>query len=250
MGSENYLLGGANVFWSNKGENGFLDIGNIVSFNLTRAITELEHFTASTGERKLDKSIITQAQLGMNFNIDEFNADNVNLLMFGDGKTSVVESGGSVSDEVVKAPTLLGNSIFTAKSNISNLVVGDDAIPTTTYVLDTDYKIINAVTGEIQILAGGSIVADQDLYLDYNNGARTRDQVLPGTAFVKDGKVRFEFLASNGKPITWIVQNATLKVEGDVGLTSEAFSEANVVIEVLEDQVVNPSEPYGKLLVG
>lgn len=248
MGSENYLIGGASV-WFDDG-NGFINLGNIPSFNVTREVNELTHFSATSGERKLDKSIVNEAKLGLNFNIDEFNAENVNFLVYGDGTSQVVEAGGSVSDEVQKAPLKLDRSIFTIKSNISSLVVGDDAIPTTTYVLGTDYELVNSVTGEIKILSTGSIVAGQDLFLDYNNAARTRSNIKPGKDFVKSGKARFEFIASCGKPWTWTIQNAVVKVEGDIGLDSENFSAANVIIDILVDETITPDEPYGKILVG
>jgi hypothetical protein len=247
MGANDYLIGGANI-WFDDG-NGFLGLGNIPNFNITREVNELMHFTASTGERKLDKSIINEAKLGFNFNVDEFDADNINILVYGDGTTADVDAGGSVTDEVIVAPLLTNRSIFTAKPNISALVVGDDAIPTTTYVENTDYIIKNAVTGEIEILLG-TITAGQDLYLDYTNGARTRQLINPGKDFVKTGKARFEFLASCGSPITWIVQNCAVKVEGDITLDSENFSTANVLIDVLVDETVDPANPYGIMKVG
>lgn len=252
MGANDYLIGGANV-WFNDG-NGFLNLGNIPNFNITREINELTHFTASTGERKLDKSIINEARLGLNFNIDEFDGDNINILVYGDGATSTTVAAGSVAlASNAVAPLLTNRSIFTAKTNISNLVVADDAVPTTTYTGDgDDYTLKNAVTGEIEIHLGGSgaITAGQALFLNYDNAERIRDVINPGTDFVKTGTARFEFLASCGNPVTWIVQNCAVKVEGDITLDSENFSTANVIIDVLVDDTVDPANPYGVMQVG
>lgn len=250
MGASDYLIGGANV-WFNDG-NGYLNLGNIPNFNITREVNELTHFTASTGERKLDKSIINEAKLGLNFNIDEFDGDNVNILVYGDGATSTTVASGSVSDEVIVAPLVSGRSVFTSKSNISSLIVGDDGVPTITYTLNDDYFIKNVITGEIQVILGGSgsITAGQDLFLDYDNAERIRDVINPGKDFVKSGQARFEFLASCGNPVTWIIQNCVVKVEGDITLDSENFSSANVIIDILVDDTIDPANPYGVMQVG
>ncbi|GAF85149.1 unnamed protein product, partial [marine sediment metagenome] len=198
FGSANYLVGAGRVFFNDG--NGFLDLGNIPGMSLTREITTLDHFAFVNGARQKDLSLITASQMGLTFNIDEFNEENLNILMFGSGTAASAQSGDTITDEAATAPVLLDRSIFTAETNISALTI-DGTGGTPTYVLDTDYKLVNAVTGEIQILSTGSITTGLTLELNYTSAARTRKKIVPGADFTITGSARVEFETTNGKAI-------------------------------------------------
>lgn len=248
MGAENYLIGAGRVFFNDG--NGFLDLGNIPSINLQRAITTLEHFTFSDGARQRDKTLITESSLGLSFNIDEFSADNLNILMFGNGKAASNQSASSAVDEVATAPVILGRSIFTSKTNISNLFVDDQVLKASPFVEGTDYEIVNATTGEIKIIDGGGITTGMSLYLTYDYAARNRSKVVPGKDFTITGSARIEIEVSNGNALTWKINNAELKIEGDTAINPDSWSEANIILNVLVDKTVTPTEPMGALYIG
>ncbi len=247
MGAENYLIGSGRVFFNDG--NGFLDLGNIPSINLQRAITTLEHYTFSDGARQRDKTLVTESSMGLSFNIDEFSADNMNILMFGNGKTASNQTGSTITDEAATAPVILDRSIFTAETNISALSV-DGSGGTPTYVEGTDYELVNATTGEIKILSTGSITTGLTLELNYTSAARNRFKVIPGKDFTITGSARIEIEVSNGQALTWKINNAELKIEGDTAITPDNWSEANIVLNVLVDKTTTPTEPMGVLFVG
>jgi hypothetical protein len=256
MGTNDITIGGARLFFNDGGQdgndgNGFLDLGNIPEVAIQRLISEIEHFSynAAAAARLKDLNIVTDLGFKIPVTIDEFFPENWNILLFGDGTTTQSQSASSATTELHNAPVILDRSIFTVYTNISALVVkGDSGTPT--YVLDTDYELINAKTGEIKILSSGSITTGLALELDYSYAARSREKIVPGNDTSIKGSARLEFEGGiNGNDVTWIIQNCELKPEGDNSLSSTEPSTAQLVLNILVDKSVTPSEPFGYVLV-
>jgi hypothetical protein len=257
MSTTDILIGGGRIWFNDGGQdgnagNGLLDLGNIPTLAIQKALTEIEHFgyNANTRSRQKDLNIVTDIGFSLSFTVDELFAEMWNILLFGNGTTPQVQSGSSIVDEAAVAPVLLDRSIFTAESNISSLVVDDDAASASPFVLGTDYTIENAVTGEIKIIDGGGITTGMDLFLTYTSGARTRQKVIPGADASVKGAARLEFTAQNGDDFTWIIQNCEVKPDGDSPLSSTEASEVSVILNILVDKVVTPAEPFGEVLHG
>lgn len=256
MGTGDITIGGARLFFNDGGQdgaagNGFLDLGNLPDFSIQRLISEIEHhsYNAAAAARLKDLNIVTDLGFKIPVTIDEMFPENWNILLFGDGTTTQTQSASSVTDEAATAPVELDRSIFTAFTNISSLVV-TGAAGTPTYVLDTDYELINAKTGEIKILSSGSITTGLALELDYSYAARTREKIVPGNDTSIKGSARLEFEGGiNGNDLTWIVQNCELKPEGDNALSSTEPSTAQLVLNILVDKSVTPAEPFGYALI-
>jgi hypothetical protein len=182
--------------------------------------------------------------MSFNFTIDELFAENWNILLFGNGTTANVQSGSVITNEAHNAPILLDRSVFTNESNISSLVVtGTGGTPT--YVLDTDYQLVNATTGEIKILSTGSITSGLAIEFDYTSAARTRRKIIPGKDTSIKGSARLEFQGQNGGNLTWIIQNCEIKPDAASPISSTEISESNLILNILVDKVVTPSEPFG-----
>ena len=82
------------------------------------------------------------------------------------------------------------------------------------------------------------------------DGTRTRNKIKPGADPSLKGSARLEFTAQNGDDMTWIIQNCEVKPDGSVPLSSTEASEISVVLSVLTDKIVTPTEPFGEVLVG
>ena len=165
-------------------------------------------------------------------------------MLFGNGATEVVQSGSAITDEVSAAPVILGRYIFTAESNISALTI-DGVGGTPTYTVTDDYILIDPVTGEIQIVDGGAITTGLALELNYTSAARTRKKIVPGKDTQITGSARLEFQGQNGSNVTWIIQNCEIKPDGSSPLSSTEVSESNLVLNLLVDKTVTPTEPFG-----
>jgi hypothetical protein len=256
MGADDLTIGGGRIFFNHNGNDGaagsgLLDLGNIPTLAVQKAITEIEHFSfnAISRSRQRDLTIVTDIGVSLSFTIDELFAENWNILLFGDGITPVVQAGGAQTDEAHTTPAILDRSIFTNETNISAVTITGLG-ETPTYVLGTDYEIVNPVTGEIKILSGGTITAALDILIDYTSAARTRQQIIPGADPRLKGSARLEFTAQNGEDLTWIIQNCEIKPDGDSPLSSTETSEIAVVLNILTDKVVTPAEPFGEVLQG
>lgn len=256
MSTTDILIGGGRVFFNDGGQdglagNGYLDMGNIPALAIQKAITEIEHFgfNAVTKSRQKDLNIVTDIGMSLSFTVDELFAEMWNILLFGNGTTTQTQTGATITDEAAVAPILLDRSIFTAESNISALTI-DGTGGTPTYVLGTDYELINAVTGEIKILSTGSITSGLVLELNYTSAARTREKIVPGADASVKGSARLEFTAQNGDDFTWLIQNCEVKPDGDSPLSSTEASEVSVILNILVDKVVNTAEPFGEVLQG
>jgi hypothetical protein len=256
MATTDYTLGGARLFFNDGAQdgaigNGFLDLGNIPTFSIERTVAEIEHFAFIAGSlsRQKDLNIVTDIGMSFNFSVDELFAQNWNIILFGNGTTSTVQSGSAITDEAAVAPVLLDRSIFTAESDISSLTI-DGTGGTPTHVLNTDYELVDAKTGEIKILSGAGISASDVLELNYTSAARTRDRIIPGDDTSIKGSARLEFQGQNGGNITWLINNCEIKPDGSSPISSTEVSESNLILNILVDKIVTPAEPFGFVLHG
>lgn len=242
---EDLLIGGARIFFDDS--TGYRELGNIPSISLTNAVKEIEHYTAQSGKRRLDKKIAIEITLGIKFQLDEFNVENLNSLFLGDGAVVSTFSGGSVVDEVVVG--YKDRYFFTAKGKISSVVLTHSS-GTPTYVLGTDYSIEDANLGIIKVISAGAITDGQSLKIDYSYAASasTRTKVKPGKESLVEGAARLVFTVLNGQGFQWIIPSCSLSLKGDVGLNSENWSSAEFELSPLIDAAVS-GEPFGFIIV-
>jgi len=101
----NYTIGGAR-FWFNRlvddtvtpnTYEGFRDMGNVVDSSSEQAIEELDHFSAKTGTRRKDRSLVTEISEEIVFTLDELSTENLRSFFRGDAVTSVVGRPASAS---------------------------------------------------------------------------------------------------------------------------------------------------------
>lgn len=256
---DDLLSGSSKVAFNDGGHdgntgNGYLNLGNIPVFEYLQEIEKVDHKSVNAdGEMLKDLSLVIGKTVGANFDFDQLNAANLNLLFAGDGLTTDTQAGDTITDEAANAPIILDRSIFTAETDISSLSV-DGTGGTPTYVLGTDYELVNAVTGEIKILSAGSITTGLVLELNYTSAAKTRQTIKVGKDNQIQGAARIEInttgSALNGRLLTWIIQNCIITAESGFTITPGEIAVAKLNIEVLADRVVTPTRPYGILIVG
>lgn len=169
---------------------GFTPVGNVPELEISIEVTKYEHKEAESGSRAVDLSIVQEKKGTFRMLVENISLENLAMGFWG----TTVTTPATTTEVVVKAPLdlTLGQKTSIGAVNISGVVVGNDSIPTTTYVLDTDYTL-DAKYGTITVLDGGAIVAGQDLYIDYTTAASTQSAI----AFTENSVeryVRFEGL--------------------------------------------------------
>lgn len=91
----NYTIGGAR-FWFNRlvdetssppKYEGFQDMGNVVDSSSEQTTTELDHFSAKTGTRLKDRSLVTEISEEIVFTLDELSTENLRAFFRADAVT-------------------------------------------------------------------------------------------------------------------------------------------------------------------
>lgn len=123
--------------------------------------------------------IVSRAQVpkATSLNVDIDDTDDQRILAYAlNGVTAAYsQTGGSITDEVITAPTQFGDWAVLANRHVSAVVV-KDATGVTTYVAGTDY-VVDAVPGFIRIVEGGAITSAESLKVSYTAAAITGKSV-------------------------------------------------------------------------
>ena len=242
MASANYTLGRGKIYFdrftdgttTKTGERYF---GNTTEFNINVTSETLDHFDADQGLRVKDQSVLLEVSRAGSIVSDEISVDNLSLFFLASGGT-VTEAGGTITDEQITVqPGLfyqvgLDASNPSGVRNISSVVVGDDATPTTTYVEGTDYNIDLAL-GRVEIIDGGAIVADQTIFIDYTLDASSREQIVTADVTI-EGAMRFVSFNAQGTKRDYYFPYVKMSPSGDFALKGQEWLQLGFDLEVLK----------------
>lgn len=155
--------------------------------------------------------------------VDDIDTDNLALLFRGTTET-MSQSGATITAEA-KTVTKLGTMVRTDNANISSVAVKSVG-GATTYVDGTDYEVINASVGLIEIKSTGSITVG-DIEIDYTAAAVTSDLVKGGTD--QDVKVALLMVGTNLADQTSVqveIHESVLSSESGLDFLSDEFASA------------------------
>ena len=156
--------------------------GNVTDFEIIPEAEELE--VISTGNSDYGQaadSMIDAKPTKASFSINRMNIDNWAVAFMG-AIAARSATSSPVADEEVTA--IAGGISKLANLDVSSVVVKDET-DTTTYVLDTDYEIVDAALGLIKTLSTGSIGDGDTLHVSYTKDAETGFDLSGGTASSK-----------------------------------------------------------------
>lgn len=112
----NYTIGGAR-FWFNRlvddtvspiRYEGFRDMGNVVDSGQEQTIEELDHFSAKTGTRRKDRSLVTEISEEIIFTLDELSTENLRSFFRGNAVTASIARPASAATWVTLTAYALG----------------------------------------------------------------------------------------------------------------------------------------------
>lgn len=241
---------------------GWRDLGNSSEFTLTTTSETLDHRSSRTGLSVLDKQITLSRDSTFSFLLEEFNDQNIALLMSGD-------YAGFVN------PTVAGFAEHTAYSNVelgkwydivdddgnraydvaaANLTVkaGVSSTPSTPLVLDTDYRL-DAKMGRIFLLSTAVDVANSDyisLTLTANAyAAATVNEVRFMTRASVEGALKFieenPVDNSSNNRREWVFPKVTLTADGDMSMIGDDWATLPFSGAVQSNELASPNSPYG-----
>lgn len=152
--------------------------GNLVDFSIEPASEELEIIdTGNANYGQAADSMIDAKPTKVAYSVNRFNTDGLGLAFMGP-VTKRDAASASVTDEEHTAS--IGDMIKLDALDVSAVVVKNQAADTT-YVLDTDYTIVDAGLGIIKPVDGGGIVDDAVLKISYTKDAETGSIIAGGT---------------------------------------------------------------------
>jgi len=209
---------------------GFRAVGNVSALTLGVETTVFQHKESCSGTRGIDKEIVQEIAVTLAMTIENISDENLALALYGSAAAVV---GATVSDELLEAR----HDLWVALDNInvSAVVVGDDATPTITYVLDTDYEL-NEATGSIRVLSTGAITDLQVVFVDYTFASYDQIEGIE-TSSAPERWVRFEGLntADGDKPVVIDVYLASVQPLAELALINEELAEMAVEMTALSD---------------
>ncbi len=160
--------------------------GNVTDFSISPDAEELEIIdTGNANYGQAADAMIDAKPTKFSFGVNRFNIDNWDVAFMG-SHAARSAAQANVTDEAVVVT--LGEMSKLAGLDISAVVIQDDS-DTTTYVLDTDYEVIDAALGIIKWLSAGSIGDGDTVHIDYTTAAETGYLLSGGTESSKFLKV-------------------------------------------------------------
>lgn len=131
--------------------NGFRNVGNVSSLVIAMETTVLEHKESSTGSRTTDLRLITENKATVTMNIENFEAANLEIGLFGT-TTTLVAAG--VTDELTRATpgrTSITNGISISAVTVDRTAEADidfaSAADSDTVTIDGDVYTVETTTG-------------------------------------------------------------------------------------------------------
>jgi hypothetical protein len=199
MEYKNYTLGRGELWFARfktgtRTPDGFVYFGNTPEFNLTIAAETLDHYSSDRGIREKDDSINLQVNRTGSLTTDNINPRNIALFYFGEDslvtQAAATDLTYAIEGAKVEHAYQLGQTETNHTGHVSiveaSVVVKKGS---TTFVKDTDFEVM-ADIGMVKILDGGDIVDGDDLTVEYDIAATTRERVISGTDPV-EGALRY-----------------------------------------------------------
>lgn len=209
---------------------GFRPVGNVSALTIGVETTVFQHKESCTGTRGIDKEIVQEVIVTIAMTMESIDDDNLALALYG---TTAPVVGASPTDELLTARFDLWVPLDNIK--VSAVVVGDDAVPTITYVLGTDYEL-NEETGSIKVLSTGAIADLQVVFVDYTHAGYDQIEAIISSS-APERWIRFEGLntADGDNPVVIDVYKGSIQPLAELALINEELAEMVVEASALTD---------------
>jgi hypothetical protein len=240
----NYTIGGTRILFAEQLSVGvfgeYFDLGNIVSAAITAAIDRLEHYTAKSGARIKDRTVVRQSNFSVPFSFDEPNPYNLNTLFMGDAQPATAAADTAViTGEAHTCYT--GRAFFLPKFATATALVVKDVTDVTTYVLNTDYTLVT-LGKMIGIIAkvGGAITDATVVHVTYTKAVPAGKSINPLYNPSKSGKAILQFVSETGNNFMWEIPSTLISPDGDFSYNDQDWSQVKMRLDVQSNGGANP----------
>jgi hypothetical protein len=264
-----YYSGQGKVYLAERDANGrpgaFIPLGNVPNLEVSVEVTKFEHKESMSGQRAVDLSFVQEKNGTFTMTLEEMSLDNLAMAFWG---TSSAQAAGTFNGTqtvtaVVDATNssriaLIDNATNTPYTNITTLVVGDDALGTTTYdfsgtaaapgengYLDASTGVLVISNQTAQAAATDAITDGQTLYLV--SGGYAASTIMDAfTETSMERWLRFEGLNTlpNGLPVVVDIFKANIDPLQGYGLINEELATIEVSGSMLYDDLQPGTSKY------
>lgn len=194
-------------------------IGNCPSFNLSVESEIFEHVSSTSGIQTTDLKVTKSTKFSGQIVCDDMQPENMALFLVG-SQATLSQVATPVTNEAIVVNKGRHFQLGLTVSNkvgirdVTSVVVTDVA-GTTTYVLNTDYKL-DADSGMIYIISGGAITNGQTIHVDYTPAAGSRPYIQSGDSGSLQGEIFFVSDNANGDNRDVRIPLATISPSGEM----------------------------------
>src|SRR5574343_45339 len=242
----NLLLGKGAVYFdpftTAGAKTGEIHLGNCEAFEITpstETATKMNSMEAAAGVYKE----VTKAQrYDVAITGSEFNKENLALVLLS-ATSTLTQTSGTVTAETITSSAKKGRWYACAKRSILSVTVKAGVAGSTAMTLTTDYTI-DAVTGRIYVVPGGSIADGDIIKVDYTHAVISSYKVSAGTTPKLEVFLRFVGDPSAGPAYEVQAWRVRLSPDGALPFISDDFGTWTLKGVVQNDSANRASSPY------
>lgn len=253
--SANVLLGRGSIYFDRFDtaglRTGFRHLGNCDQFSIANASEKLEMDNYMQQTKAKYASVITSTDNTITISGFEFDTENLALMSLGI-TSNYTQAATAVVGEVLlpaTATNIKGKYLFTAKKKITTVAVKQGA---TTLTLTTDYVIVDAAQGIIQLTTTGAAADGTAVTVDYTPVAITSGAAVKRVAASVlaecNGQLRFVSNNTTGQNREYVFFKVAMIPNGELSAISDEFAKFTLTATVLDDSAGlyggSVGEPY------
>lgn len=225
----------------------FRFLGNCSTLNIQLSTQTEEHQESTSGLRLTDGRLTVQQSATVQIVLDDFMVNNLAMGLYGQSATV---AGGSVTDEPLPDGLQQGDIVRLRHPGVSSVVIRDSAGSPSTLSEGTDYRILSASHGSIEII-GDLSGYTQPLVADYEYAGYSRVGMF--TSQPPERWLRFEGLntAAGNAPVLVELYRVLLDPLGQLDLISDTFSSMELAGSALYDSAAALDDtlgPFGRVI--
>jgi len=237
---QNQTLGRGEVHFSRfktgtQTPEGYRYFGNTPEFNLTADSETLDHYGMDAGLKEKDKSVTLQTNRRGTFTCDDIDLENLAVFFMGTAST-VAQASATGTTETIEG-VIPGRSYqigvsTSTPTGVRSVTMNTVEVSAVAKTDGTDYEI-DAARGIITILEGGSISEGDDIDLDYDLAAVSREQIVSGNSQI-EGALQYRAYNAEGDDIDYHMLYVKISPNGDLALKGDDWMTTPFNVEILK----------------
>lgn len=226
---------------------GKVPFGNCHKFEIGMKDDRAELYQSLNKSSSLIANALKKRTVSLSIVGTDFRSDMVAIALMSAGKTALVTTASTYTDEVLASATATKKGRFfrTVKRNVDNVTVPPvltcNSAPLT---VDDDYVVVDPVEGLIYFPVDSGVTDSKAVTITYHTLVATLDQVAPATQPQILGQLDFVADPTDGQKIGVEVWRVNLYPTGQIGFIADDYGNWTLDGAVLDDTANHPDSPY------